>query len=154
MKSRATKLLYPRSVEPLASLKLGVPAAAEVLDFGKGSHIGPTIENFRIDPTSAPSSAWNLRACQVFAQDFCAAQHPEAEGKTVMDVSYEFYQLVPDFVSCHAVASGFADVPSYERFHESLTKHLRRHRVSSFRQPRDHKLNIFLVVRSSTKDSE
>lgn len=130
MKSHATKLLYPRGTEPLTSHKLDVPAAAEILDFGKGSHAGPTIENFCIDPTSAPSSAWNLRACQVFAQDFCAAQYPTAEGKTVMDVSYEFYQLVPDLISHHAVASGFSDAKSYERFHESLTKHLRRHRVS------------------------
>ena len=142
VKSHATKLLYPRDTGPLAPLKLNIPVAAEVLDFGKGSHIGPTIGNFRVDPTSAPSSAWNLRACQVFAQDFFAARYPEAEGKTVMDVSYEFYQLVPDFISHHATASGFADVPSYQGFHESLTKHLRRHRVSRFLQLHNRWLNI------------
>lgn len=142
MKSHATKLLYPRDAGPLASLKLDIPTAAEVLDFGQGSHVGPTIENFRIDPTSAPSSAWNLRACQAFAQDFCAARYPEAEGKTIMDVSHEFYQLVQHFISHHAAASGFADVANYQRFHESLAKHLRRHRVSQFRRLRNRQLNV------------
>lgn len=132
MKSHATKLLYPREMKPLAPLKLNIPTATEILEYGGGSHIGPTIENFRIDPTSAPSSAWNLRACQVFAQDFFAARYQEAEGKTVMDVSCEFYQLVPDFISLHATASGFSDVTCYQRFHESMMKQLRRHRVGIF----------------------
>jgi hypothetical protein len=46
-----------------------------------------------------------------------------------MDVSYEFHQLLPAFISHHAAASGFFDTQSYERFHEFLSKRIRRHRV-------------------------
>ena len=96
----------------------------------KGSHVGPTVTRFLIDPASRPSSPWNLRACQVFAEDFCAKRHPEAEGKTVIEVSWEFYNLIPEFTTQHALVSGFASSQSYEGFQESLRRHLRRHRVS------------------------
>ena len=130
VKSHADKLLYFRDAGPLASKRLDVPAAAEVLDFSKGCHPGPTANSFRIDPTSGPSSSWNIQACQVFAHDFRAARYPGTEGRAVMDASYEFYQLLPAFISHHAVASGFSDTQSYERFHELLSKRIRRHRVS------------------------
>jgi len=122
-------MLYSRSGGPLTPLKLDVPEAVEILDFLTDDHPGPTFDRLRIDPTSGPNSWWNLRACQVFAQDFFAARYPDAEGKTFMDASHEFYQLLPTFSSHHAVASGFPDIQSYTNFQESLTKHIRRHRV-------------------------
>ena len=129
MKSHAEKVLYSRNGGPLTPLKLDVPEAVEVLDFLAGDHPGPMINRLRIDPTSGPDSWWNLRACQVFAQSFFAARYPNVEGKTLMDASYEFYQLLPTFSSQHAATSGFPDTQSYTRFQESLTKHIRRHRV-------------------------
>lgn len=65
----------------------------------------------------------------MFAQSFCAMRYQEAEGKSFMDVSHEFYRLIPMFISRHATGSGFADTRGYEEFQESLTKHIRRHRV-------------------------
>ena len=129
VKYHADKLLYSRDAGPLASRRLNVPTAIEVLDFSKGCHPGPTIDSFRIDPASGPGSSWNMRVCQVFAQDFCAAQYPGAGGRATVDALYEFHQLLPTFISHHAVASGFPDVESYERFHEHLSKRIRRHRV-------------------------
>ena len=70
-----------------------------------------------------------MQACQVFAQDFCAAQYTDAEGGAFVDASYEFHRLIPALISHHAVASGFSDTQSYERFHEFLSKRIRRHRV-------------------------
>lgn len=128
VRSHADKLLYPRSPGPLAARRLDIPAAIEVLDFSTGCHPGPTINSFRIDPTSGPNSPWNIQACQVFAQDFCA-QYPHAEGRDFMEASYEFHKLLPDIISHHAVASGFSDIQNYERFHEILSKRIRRHRV-------------------------
>lgn len=122
-------MLYSRNGGPLAPLKLDTPAAAEVLDFLAGRHSGPTLDRLRIDPSSGENSWWNLRACQVFAQDFFAARYPDIEGKTIMDASYEFYQLLPIFGSHHAVASGFPDMQSYKTFQGSLAKCIRRHRV-------------------------
>ena len=132
MASHAEKMLHSRNGDPTMSLKLDVPEAVEVLDFLVGGHPGPTSDRLRIDPAAGPNSWWNLRACQVFAQDFLAARYPDTEGKTFMDVSHEFYQLLPAFGSHHAVASGFPDVRSYTKFQELLTKRIRRHRV---RQP-------------------
>lgn len=141
MRFHANKLLYPRTT-PLSPLGLDVPSIPEVLDFMKGPRIGPTITRFRIDPASRPNSPWNLQACQVFAEDFCAKQHQGAEGKTHMDVSWEFYLLIPEITAQHALASGFANSESYERFQESLRKRIRRHRVSqSYQLPR-RQLNV------------
>ena len=129
VKSHADKMLYFRDAGPLASKKLDVPAATEILDFSEGCHTGPTTDSFRIDPTSGPNSSWNLQACQVFAQDFRAAQYQGTERRAIMDASYEFHQLLPTFISHHVTASGFTDTQSYERFHELLSKRIRRHRV-------------------------
>ena len=74
VRSHANKLLYPRSL-PLSPLGLDVPSISEVLDFAKLPHVGPTIARFRIDPASRPNSPWNLQACRIFAEDFCAKQH-------------------------------------------------------------------------------
>ena len=128
VRSYANKLLYPRT-RLLSPLNLDVPSISEVLDFVKGPHVGPTIARFRIDPASRPNSPWNLQACRIFAEDFCARQCQGSEGKTPTDVSWAFYLLIPEFTTQHALASGFADVPSYERFQESLRRHIRRHRV-------------------------
>ena len=128
MRSHANKLLYPRTV-PLSPLGLDVPSILEVLDFAKGPHIGPTITRFRIDPASGPNSPWNLRACQVFAEDFCTKQRQAVAGRTFADVSWEFYLVIPEIATQHAIASGFADLQIYERFQECLRRHIRRHRV-------------------------
>lgn len=131
IKSHAERLLYPGDGGPHTPLKLDIPTAVEILDFREGVHPGPVAGRLRVDTTSGPNSVWNLRACQVFAQDFCAKRYPEAEGKTLMDASHEFYRLIPTFISRQATGSGFADTQSYERFQESVAKHIRRHRVIS-----------------------
>ena len=122
-------MLYSRNGGPLAPQRLDIPEAMEVLGFLAGNHPGPTSDHFRIDLTSGPNSWWNLRACQVFAQSFLTARYPGTEGKTIMDASHKFYQLLPEFSSHHATASGFPDPQSYTNFQESLMKHIRRHRV-------------------------
>ena len=131
VKSHANKLLYPRTL-PLSALGLDVPSISEVLDFMKLPHVGPTIARFRIDPASRPNSPWNLEACRIFAEDFCAKQPWVAEGKTLTDVSREFYLLIPEFTTQHALASGFADLKSHNRFHESLRRRVRKHKVGYF----------------------
>ena len=128
VKYHANRLLYPRTL-PLSPLRLDVPSISEVLDFTKLPHAGPTIARFRIDPSSRPNSPWNLEACRVFAEDFCAKQHWATEGETLTDVSREFYMLIPEFATQHALASGFADLKSHNRFQESLRRRIRRHKV-------------------------
>lgn len=127
--SHAEKLLYRDNGGPRTSPQLDVPNAVEVLDFKSGTNPGPTASRLRIDAASGPDSAWNLRACQVFAQSFRAMRHPEAEGRTFMDASHEFYRLIPTFTSRHAVGSGFAERRDFERFQGFAMKHIRRHRV-------------------------
>ena len=122
-------MLYPRST-PLSPLSLDVPSISEALDFTKGRHAGPTTARFRIDPASVQSSPWNLRACQVFAEDFYFKRHPEAEGKALVDVSMEFYHLIPEFTAQHAATSGFPSLESYQRFQEQLRRRMRKHEVS------------------------
>lgn len=131
--STANKLLYPRTT-PLSPLGLDVPSIPEVLDFMEGRNIGPTIAHFRIDPASKPNSPWNLQACQVFGDIFCAKNHQGIEGKTAIDVTLEFYLMMPGFIAQHALTSGFASPQSFERFQESLRRHVRRHRVGQFCQ--------------------
>ena len=123
--------MYRDGGERRTSFKLDIPTEVETLDFRNGTHPGPVVDRFRIDATCGPNSAWNLRACQVFAQDFCATRYPEARKKTFMDALHEFYRLIPTFTSRHAIGSGFVDTKSYERFQESMAKHARRHQVIS-----------------------
>ena len=129
VKSHAEKLLFPIGAALSPPSRLHCPGIVEVIDFGQGSHPGPTIDHFYIDATSGPGSSWNLRACQVFATDFCAAKYPEAFGKTHMDVSYEFYRLLPSFLSQNAAAKGFENPQRLGRFHEVLARQVRKHRV-------------------------
>ena len=121
--------MYGDSGERCAPFKLDIPTAADILDFRKGTHPGPTAGRLRIDATSGPESAWNLQACQVFARDFFATRYPEAQGKSFMDAWHEFYRLIPLFISRHATGSGFADTKSYGRFQELVAKHTRKHQV-------------------------
>lgn len=128
--SHAKRLLYRSDGSPRALHQLDVPSGVEVLNFKRGIHPGPTVIRLRIDATSPPDSAWNIRACQIFARSFFTMQHPDAGGKTFMDASHEFYRLIPTFISRHATGSGFADSKGYERFQELTAKPIRKHRVS------------------------
>lgn len=129
-------MLFTGGVASSPSPSLRCPGVVEVVDFGRGSHPGPTIDRFRIDVTSGVGSGWNARACQVFAYDFCLAKYPEAVGKTHADASYEFYRLLPSFLSRHAAAAGFERPQRLETFHELLARQVRKHRVRTliFRQ--------------------
>lgn len=129
MKSHAEKLLFPAGVTSSPSSRLRHPGAMEVVDFRQGLHHGPTIRHFSIDITSGLGSSWNLRACEVFSRDFCSRGYPEANGKTHVEVSYEFYRLLPSFLWLHAVAVGFEHPQRLERFHELFARQARKHRV-------------------------
>lgn len=128
IKSHAERLLHSNGAFPY---RLDIPTVVEILDFRKGVHRGPTVDRIRIEITSRSNSLWNLRACQVFAQGFCAVGYPESEGKSLVDISHEFCRLIPAFVSRHATECGFADTRSYEKFQELKATHIRRHRVIS-----------------------
>ena len=147
--------MYSHRGRTIVPPKLDVPEVAEVLNFLVDGHPGPTSGCLRIDPASGPNSRWNLRACEVFAQDFSAAQYPDADGKTLMDASHEFYRLIPTLSSRHAVASGFTDVQSYVKFQESFAKHIRRHQVC---RPNTNRLgfmsSLFSVNRIEAQGSE
>ena len=129
MKSHAEKLLFPADVASSPPSRLNHPGVVEVIDFMWGAHPGPTVDRFRIDVTSGPGSSWNLRACQVFAFDFCARNYPEASRKTHVDASYEFYRLLPSFLWLHAAAVGFEHPQRLERFHERFAEQARKYRV-------------------------
>lgn len=131
VKTHAERLLFPMGVTSSPPSRLHHPGAVEIIDFCRGLHPGPTIERFSIDVTSGPGSSWNLRACQVFSYDFCAREYPEANGKTHVDASSEFYRLLPSFLWLHAAAVGFEHPQRLERFHELFARQARKHRVRS-----------------------
>jgi hypothetical protein len=129
VRSHAEKLLLPVGATLSPSSSPRCSGVVEVVDFGRGSHPGPTIDRFCIDAAYGIGSGWNARACQVFAYDFCSAKYPEAIGKTHVDASYEFYRLLPSFLSRHAAAAGFGHPQRLERFHELFARQVRKQRV-------------------------
>jgi len=66
------------------------------VDYEYDMNPGPTVENFRIDATSGPDSKWNACSGQLFADDFCATEYPEAVGKGFADILSEFRLLLPE----------------------------------------------------------
>ena len=99
--------------------------AIAVVGYEHGTNPGPAIGDFRIDAASGPESKWNARVSQIFADDFCATDYPEAAGKGFADVLSEFRTLFPAVSVDHAIAAGFENLESYRQFSRSFRKRLR-----------------------------
>lgn len=99
--------------------------AIAVVGYEHGTNPGPTIGELRVDAASGPESKWNARVGQIFVDDFCATDYPEATGKGFTDVLSEFQALFPTVSVDLAVAAGFENLESYRQFSRSFTKRLR-----------------------------
>lgn len=97
--------------------------------------------HFRIDAASGPGSKWNVRAGQIFADDFCATEYPEATGKGFADVMSEFRVLLPAISADLAIAAGFENLESYRRFSRSFARRLRADRKAESRLSSANRLN-------------
>jgi len=134
-------MLQPR-VSPEAPTRFTVTSMAiAVVDHEYGMNPGPTMGNFRVDATSGSYSKWNACASQVFADDFCATEYPEATGKGFKDALSEFQTLLPVVSVELAIAAGFENLESYRRFSRPLSKRLRADRKAESRLGAAHRLS-------------
>ena len=95
------------------------------MDYECGMKPGPTMGNFRVDAASGPYSKWNACTSQIFVEDFCATEYPEAAGKGFADALFEFRALLPTISVDLAVEAGFKNLESYQGFSQSLSRRLR-----------------------------
>ena len=107
--------------------------AIAVVIYEDGMDPGPAKGDFCIDAASGPDSKWNARAGQIFADDFRVAEYPEAAGKGIADVLSEFRLLLPVVSADIAMAAGFEDLESYQRFSRSFAGRLRENRKAESR---------------------
>ena len=130
--------------------------AIAVVAYEDGMDPGPTKGDFCIDAASGSASKWNVCAGQVFADDFCAADYPEAAGKGFADVLTEFRFLLPVVSAGVAKAAGFENLESYRRFSRSFAGRLRAHRKVESRLRAAGKLNdsdrFMPIVRKLVED--
>lgn len=112
--------------------------------------------DFRIDAASGPDSKWNVRASQVFTDDFCASNYQEATGKGFADVLSEFRTLLPAISADLATAAGFENLESYRRFSRSFARRLRADRKAESRLSATNRLNdpyrFIPIVRKLVED--
>ena len=130
--------------------------AIAVAGYERGTDPGPAMGDFRIDAASGPESKWNARASQVFANDFCDTGYPEATGKGFSDVLSEFRILFPEVSADLAIAAGFGNLGSYQRFSRSFARRLRADRKAESRLGAANKLNdpyrLVPIVRKLVED--